>query len=141
MENKLKDLESLPDLFRDTHNEIEFRPFHIKCSDNSFIQSLRLKERDQTSKKTRKIVANPMKWKCNAREIVHQTGTATEKRHFAINTTCRLLTAKPKRLRTEKRVEAEDDDLMGDENEANNEKNKRKIKSSRRKFSFQYSFL
>ncbi|GBN37868.1 hypothetical protein AVEN_36027-1, partial [Araneus ventricosus] len=35
------------------------------------------------------------------------------------------LTAKPKRLRTEQRVEAEGDDWM--EDEADNEKNKRKI--------------
>ncbi|GBM12649.1 hypothetical protein AVEN_46139-1 [Araneus ventricosus] len=38
------------------------------------------------------------------------SGTAAEKRHFLMNTTCRLLTAKPKRLRTEQRVEAEDED-------------------------------
>ncbi|GBN16035.1 hypothetical protein AVEN_253301-1 [Araneus ventricosus] len=31
-------------------------------------------ERDQTPKKAKKIVANPMKWKCNARKIAHQTG-------------------------------------------------------------------
>ncbi|GBO24300.1 hypothetical protein AVEN_57088-1 [Araneus ventricosus] len=66
--------------------------------------------------------------------------SATGSRHFLISTTCRLLMAKPKRLRTERRVEAEDDDWMEDEDEADNEKKKRKIKSSRRKFSFKYFF-
>ncbi|GBL81601.1 hypothetical protein AVEN_93399-1 [Araneus ventricosus] len=33
-----------------------------------------IQERDQTSKKARKVVANPIKWKCKARKIAHQTG-------------------------------------------------------------------
>ncbi|GBM64745.1 hypothetical protein AVEN_129112-1 [Araneus ventricosus] len=75
MDNKLGDLESLPDLFSDTGNEIDFvHSTSVESIDISFIQSFRLQERDQTPKKTRKIVANPMKWKCNARKIAHQTG-------------------------------------------------------------------
>ncbi|GBO00263.1 hypothetical protein AVEN_268926-1 [Araneus ventricosus] len=175
MEKKLSDLESLPDLFSDTGNEIDFvHSTSRESSDDSFIQSLRIQERDQTPKKAKKIVANPMKWKCNARKIALQTGksyiskrrknvperrvktlincnlqcefkcgatisdtghsdihdsyyslgTATVKRHFLISTPCLLLTAKPKRLRTEQRVEAEDDDWMEDEDEADNEKEK-----------------
>ncbi|GBL74885.1 hypothetical protein AVEN_243724-1 [Araneus ventricosus] len=109
MENKLGDLESLPDLFGDTGNEIDFvHSTSSESSDDSFIQNLRIQERDQTPKKARKIVANPMKWKY----------TATGKMHFLVSTTCRLLTAKPKRLRTEQRVESEEDDCMEDEDEA-----------------------
>ncbi|GBM32843.1 hypothetical protein AVEN_216545-1 [Araneus ventricosus] len=75
MENKLGDLESLPDLFSVTGNEIDFvHSTSSKSKDDSFIQSLRIQECDQTSKKARKIVANPMKWKCNARKVAHQTG-------------------------------------------------------------------
>ncbi|GBM65831.1 hypothetical protein AVEN_12888-1 [Araneus ventricosus] len=55
---------------------------------------------------------------------VPKVRTATGKRHFLISTTCRLLTAKPKRLRTEQRVEAEDDNWMEDKDEADNEKKK-----------------
>ncbi|GBN40549.1 hypothetical protein AVEN_189818-1, partial [Araneus ventricosus] len=32
-----------------------------------------IQEPDQIQKKARKIVANTMKWKCNARKIAHQT--------------------------------------------------------------------
>ncbi|GBM37099.1 hypothetical protein AVEN_36574-1, partial [Araneus ventricosus] len=42
------------------------------------------------------------------------------KRHFLFNTACRLLTAKPKRLRMEQQVKGENDDWMEDEDEADN---------------------
>ncbi|GBM57631.1 hypothetical protein AVEN_225012-1 [Araneus ventricosus] len=180
MENKLGDIESLPDLFSDTGIEFDFvHSTSSESSDDSFIQNLRIHERDQTPKKARKIVANPMKWKCNARKIAHQTGksyiskrggnvperrvktlkncnlqckfmlgetisdtersenhdsyyslgTDTGKMHFLIS---------KKRLRTEQRVEAEDDDWMEDENEADNEK--KKLSRQERKFSFNYFF-
>ncbi|GBN32905.1 hypothetical protein AVEN_231838-1 [Araneus ventricosus] len=75
MKNKLADLERLPDLFNDTGNEIDIvNSTSSESSDDSFIQSLKIQERDQTPKKARKIVANPMKWKCNARKIARQTG-------------------------------------------------------------------
>ncbi|GBM06596.1 hypothetical protein AVEN_220035-1 [Araneus ventricosus] len=75
MENKLRDLESLPDLFSDTGNGIDFvHSTSSESSDDSFIQTLGTQERDQNPKKARKIVANPMKWKCNAMKIAHQTG-------------------------------------------------------------------
>ncbi|GBN26486.1 hypothetical protein AVEN_109133-1 [Araneus ventricosus] len=75
MENKLGDLESLPDLFSDTGNEIDFvHSTSSESSDDRFIQSLRIQERAQVQKKARKIVANPVKWKCNARKIAHQIG-------------------------------------------------------------------
>ncbi|GBL73170.1 hypothetical protein AVEN_159245-1 [Araneus ventricosus] len=131
MENKMCDLKSLPDLFRDTGNEIDFvHSASGESNDDSFVQSLRTQECDQTLKKARKIMANPMKWKC----------TTIEKRHFLINTTCRLITVKRKRLITEQGVEAEEDDWMEDEDEADNEKNKRKTELSRRKFFFMYFF-
>ncbi|GBM13694.1 hypothetical protein AVEN_148212-1 [Araneus ventricosus] len=148
----------------------------------------RTQKRDQTQKKARKIMANPMKWKRNVRkpnrqilrkekggnvperrvktlkncnlqckfkcgekspdtepsdihDSFYSLGIFTEKRCFLINTTGRLLTAKSKRLRTEQRVKAEEDAWMEDEDEENNLKNKRKIKSSRKKFSFKYFFV
>ncbi|GBN80128.1 hypothetical protein AVEN_136881-1 [Araneus ventricosus] len=75
MGNKLGDLRSLPDLFSDIGNEIDFlHSISSESSDDSFIQSLRMQGRDQTPKKAKKIVANPMKWKCNTRKIAYQTG-------------------------------------------------------------------
>ncbi|GBM50459.1 hypothetical protein AVEN_203053-1 [Araneus ventricosus] len=75
MENKLGDLKSLPDLFSCTGNEIDFvHSTSRESRDDSCIQSLRIQERDETPKKASEIVANPMKWKCNARKIAHQTG-------------------------------------------------------------------
>ncbi|GBL89182.1 hypothetical protein AVEN_255293-1 [Araneus ventricosus] len=108
MDNKLGYLESLPELFSDTDNEIDF--VHSTSSESSgdnFIQSLR---------------------------------HSCRKGHFLISTTCRLLTAKPKRLRTKKRVEAEDEDWMEDEDEADNEK-KKKEKLSRQEGSFPLSIF
>ncbi|GBO06775.1 hypothetical protein AVEN_43932-1 [Araneus ventricosus] len=66
MENKLCDLESVPDLFSDTGSVIDF--VHSTPSvnnDDSFISSLRTQERDQTLKKAREMVANRKKWKYN----------------------------------------------------------------------------
>ncbi|GBN09719.1 hypothetical protein AVEN_51342-1 [Araneus ventricosus] len=81
MENELDDLESLPDLFRDTSNEIDFdNSISSESSDDNLIQSLRTQECDQTPKKARKIVANPMKWMCNARKIAHQTGKSYKRK-------------------------------------------------------------
>ncbi|GBO40688.1 hypothetical protein AVEN_91575-1 [Araneus ventricosus] len=60
MVNKLFDLESLPDLFSDTGIEIDFA--HSTS------------ERDQTPKKAKEIMVNPMKWKCIASKIDHHTG-------------------------------------------------------------------
>ncbi|GBN86608.1 hypothetical protein AVEN_106572-1, partial [Araneus ventricosus] len=73
-ENKLCDLQSVPDLFSYAGSDIDFvHSTPSENNDDSFISSLRTEESDQTQKKAREIVANRNKWKYNVREISHLT--------------------------------------------------------------------